>query len=574
MSDFRKPRPDTPILPQSALVRTTPITPFKAPKGRKGRKPRGQKLKPKTLSQFNQIHTEAARNKERDRAEQSRIDAIRERDEARRERTERLAIEDRRYAAKAIVEARDRAAERGFRAEQLRLLRQQVAAGGAPPPPAINIAPAPINIQQPDIQVRPVINLPAAVGTSQGGRGDYREGREEARRFAAFREQVQADIRRGFAEGARALGLGQEERRRPAPEVVVLPPPPDPRAAERERELAQARAEAQRRIDPNDPEYQAQLRRDREEAIQSAEQRARDEEGLRAAQAQRELLQQVQERDRQREEAAEERIRAAQRQAARQLEEAAGARGEGEQELTRQLSRAQTARNQAEDRARANQERAEELERHNQLLREQRRPPEQVAPLRDGSQFETQQDRDDEIAERFSEQYRDIILRQSTREQRQDPAFLRRLDQFQDRVEETYRLPYLREGQDIADEDRPFHINPFRPENERFLREQLAESRVIQGGLSDLRAEEGITKKIKLTQQQVDEEIEVVKRLEREEQRRRLGRGAAQPPNLRGFSSEDSDEEIDLGLRPPQIDPLTQSQFDRILMRYKGDKHQ
>jgi hypothetical protein len=210
MSDFRKPRPDTPILPQSALYRRTPITPFKAPKGRKGRKPRGQKLRPRTLSQFNKIHTEAARNKERDRAEQERIDAIRERDEARRERRERLQIEDRRYAAKVITDARERAAERGFRAEQLRLLRQQAAAAAIPPPP-----PPAINIAPPDIQVRPVINLPPAgqLGAAQGG-GDYRDAREEARRFAAFRQEVQQDIRRGFAEGARALGLGQEERRR------------------------------------------------------------------------------------------------------------------------------------------------------------------------------------------------------------------------------------------------------------------------------------------------------------------------------------------------------------------------
>ena len=125
MSDFRKPRPDVSILPQSALYRKTPRTPFKVPKGRRGRKPKGQKLisaAKKNLSQFNKFHTEAARNKERDRAEQARIDAIRERDEARRERTERLAIEDRRYAVKAIVDARERAAERDFRAQQLRLL--------------------------------------------------------------------------------------------------------------------------------------------------------------------------------------------------------------------------------------------------------------------------------------------------------------------------------------------------------------------------------------------------------------------------------------------------------------------
>ena len=540
--DFRKPRPDIPILPQSALYRTQPLKPFKAPKGRKGRKPRGAKLKPRDLSQFNKIHSEAARNKERDRAEQERVDKIRERDEARSERSGRLQIEDRRYTAKVITEARDRAAERDFRREQLRLLRQQAAA----PPPVINIAPAPINIQQPDIQVRPVINLPQGGGAVRGV-GDYREGREEARRFAAFREQVQGDIRRGLAEGARAAEQRLIADRQAGAEELERT----------RREAEEARAEAQRRIDPNDPEYQAQLQRDREEAVQAA----RDEEGLRAAEAQRELLQQTQARLQQEREASEERIRATQRQASRQLEEAAGARGAGEQELTQQLSRTMTARNQerdranqAEDRARAQTARAEELERHNQTLRQQRDSP-TIAPLKDGSQFQTQQDRDEEIAERFSEQYRDLVLRQATREQRGDRQFLARLEQFQDRVEQEYKFPLAQEGQEISDEDRPFYLNPYRPENEKFLREQLAQSRVIQGGLTDLRGQAGIKTKIKLTQADVDREIEVVKRLEREEQRRRLGRGQIQPEVFRGFSSSSEEEEIDLGLQPSQRPP-------------------
>lgn len=530
MSDFRKPRPDIPILPQSALFRTTPTTPFKVPKGRRGRKPKGQKLRPRNLKQFNKFHSEAARNKERDRAEQERIDAIKERDEARTERRERLQIEDRRYAAKAIVEARDRAAERGFRAEQLRLLRQQVAAGAAPPP-AINIAPPAVNIQQPDIQVRPVINLPQGGGVARGV-GDYREGREEARRFAAFREQVQADIRRGFAEGARAA-----EQRLIADRQAG--------AAELERtrrEAEQARAEAQRRIDPNDPEYQSQLQRDREEAIQ----RTRDEEGLRAAQAQRELLLQAQQRQ-------------------RELEERSEA---AQQEITTQLSRAQTARNQAEDRARANQARAEELERHNQTLQQQRDSP-TIAPLADGSQFQTQQDRDEEIAERFSDQYRELVLRQATRQQRGDRQFLARLEQFQDRVEQEYKFPLAQEGQEISDEDRPFYLNPYRPENEKFLRERLAESRVLQGGLTDLRGEAGITKKVKLTQDQIDREIQVVKRLEREDQRRRLGRGQIQSEFLTGFSSEE--EEIDLGI-PPRREESPREQAERQALQRQSSQ--
>ena len=44
MSDFRKPRPDYPILPQSALYRTDRPTYFKRPKGRRGRKTKGKKV--------------------------------------------------------------------------------------------------------------------------------------------------------------------------------------------------------------------------------------------------------------------------------------------------------------------------------------------------------------------------------------------------------------------------------------------------------------------------------------------------------------------------------------------------
>lgn len=43
MSDFRKPRPDDPIVPQSALFRVAQ-KPFKRPKGRRGRKPKGQRV--------------------------------------------------------------------------------------------------------------------------------------------------------------------------------------------------------------------------------------------------------------------------------------------------------------------------------------------------------------------------------------------------------------------------------------------------------------------------------------------------------------------------------------------------
>lgn len=44
MSDFRKPRPDIPIVPREALYRTEKPTFFKRPKGRKGRKTKGKKV--------------------------------------------------------------------------------------------------------------------------------------------------------------------------------------------------------------------------------------------------------------------------------------------------------------------------------------------------------------------------------------------------------------------------------------------------------------------------------------------------------------------------------------------------
>ena len=556
MSDFRKPRPDVPILPESALFRRTPLTPFKRPKGRKGRKPRGAKLKPRDLSQFNKFHTEAARNKERDRAEQERVDKIRERDEARRERGQRLQIEDRRYAAKVITDARDRAAERNFRAEQLRLLRQQAA---APPPalPAVNIAPAAVNIAPAAVEVRPVINIPPAQ--------QQPAPRTQSPRRVGGRGSSQVDLSPEEQQEARdAIYAGLVGRTDTIPRWA---------AAQLEQER-QRREELERGLDVERQNRLAITDRARQE-IQNEQGRRQqlerqiEEQGLAAAQAQRDLLQQTQARLAEEREAGEERIRAAQRQVERQLQEAAGARGEGEQELTQQLSRAQRARNEAEDRARANQARAEELERHNQTLQQQRsQDPEDRDRLRreviDGVREEVEID----VGDRLEEQYRGLVLRQASQAQRQNPEFLRRLEQEAFKVGDRLQIPFAREGEELSEEDRPFRINPFRPENEAFLRDQLAESRVLQGGLSQLRRDEGIKTKVNITQADIDREIETVKRLEREEQRRRLGRGQTAEVQLGGFerdfSSEEEQEERTT-LRPAQIDPLTESQVDRDL---------
>ena len=42
-AEFRKPRPDFPIVPQSAIYRQGELVPFKVPKGRRGRKPKGKR---------------------------------------------------------------------------------------------------------------------------------------------------------------------------------------------------------------------------------------------------------------------------------------------------------------------------------------------------------------------------------------------------------------------------------------------------------------------------------------------------------------------------------------------------
>jgi hypothetical protein len=82
-SDFRRPRPDFPILPSRAIFRSDPLKPFKAPKGRKGRKPKGRPLRAiKQARAFADI-------KQADEKRKSRELAIKE-----RESKERLEIEN------------------------------------------------------------------------------------------------------------------------------------------------------------------------------------------------------------------------------------------------------------------------------------------------------------------------------------------------------------------------------------------------------------------------------------------------------------------------------------------------
>ena len=511
--EFRRPRPDTPILPQNAIFRREPIKPFKRPKGRRGKKPRGAKLKPRNLSQFNKFHTEAARNKERDRAETERIDKIKERDDARRDKTDRLLVEDRRYAA-----------------------------------------PAPVNIAPAQIDVRPVINIPPApraeppaaprgVAGYQQGRGgavemtpaEQREARD--RIYAGLVGQPAPDAIPRWA----AAQLDQERQRREQAETGL--------DAERQNRLAitdRARQEI-----AGEQGLRGQAERDRDAAARAVEEATQEAQEVRQREV--EALRIAAERQRQAE-GLQTQLSALSRREADRLSRGGEARGEAEQELTEQVARAQRNRNlerdraddldrqrlAAEERAEALQSRAEDLEAHNQVLQRQRQRS-VIEPMRDGAQVETQEDRDDEIAERFSDQYKDLILRQASRQQRNDPAFNTRLEEFQDRIEQGQGnyFPIRREGEEVPEADRPFYINPFRPENEEFLRRQLAQERILRaqpGG----RTREGQT----FTPELVEQELESIRRLERDDQRRRLGRGQPTPPVIEFRAGELTDSQV------------------------------
>ena len=95
MDDFRKPRPDDPILPSSAIFRQQPIKVFKRPKGRRGRKPRGQPLKPRGQNRnFVKIKEADEKRKGRELA----IKQVKDKERTEREnlqlRREQLRLED------------------------------------------------------------------------------------------------------------------------------------------------------------------------------------------------------------------------------------------------------------------------------------------------------------------------------------------------------------------------------------------------------------------------------------------------------------------------------------------------
>lgn len=102
MSDFRKPRPDDPILPNSAIYKRK-STPFKRPRGRGGKKPKGKAKRGGQDPNFLII-------KAQDEARRAREARIREQNarSARYDREEVFVIEDRRLKQDNLQLQRDR----------------------------------------------------------------------------------------------------------------------------------------------------------------------------------------------------------------------------------------------------------------------------------------------------------------------------------------------------------------------------------------------------------------------------------------------------------------------------------
>ena len=78
-SEFRKPRPDIPIVPQSAILRPR-VKGFKVPKGRKGKKPRGrtktpqQPQAPPIPDRYKEAQIQEIRDSAKDRRERLRLE--------------------------------------------------------------------------------------------------------------------------------------------------------------------------------------------------------------------------------------------------------------------------------------------------------------------------------------------------------------------------------------------------------------------------------------------------------------------------------------------------------------------
>ena len=114
MSDFRKPRPDFPIVPREALYRTERPTYFKRPKGRRGRKTKGKKVGKFVASQDPNFKLQ----KERDEKRKARELAV-----STAQRRQRLDVEE-------LEDIRERRQDRPFQ-RQLALDQFALEAGRA-----------------------------------------------------------------------------------------------------------------------------------------------------------------------------------------------------------------------------------------------------------------------------------------------------------------------------------------------------------------------------------------------------------------------------------------------------------
>ena len=108
-SEFRKPRPDFPIVPESAITRPR-VKGFKAPKGRKGKKPRGKRTptyQPTTLkppNRYREARTQEIKENAKDRRERLRLEQEISREQIRYR--ERKVEQQRQQEAVRIIEGR------------------------------------------------------------------------------------------------------------------------------------------------------------------------------------------------------------------------------------------------------------------------------------------------------------------------------------------------------------------------------------------------------------------------------------------------------------------------------------
>ena len=113
-SEFRKPRPDFPIVPESAITRPR-VKGFKVPRGRKGKKPRGKRT---PLTRGHQEGVTALKPPNRYREARTR-----EIKENARDRRERLQLE--KEISREQIRYRETKVERERRKEAVRLIESR-----------------------------------------------------------------------------------------------------------------------------------------------------------------------------------------------------------------------------------------------------------------------------------------------------------------------------------------------------------------------------------------------------------------------------------------------------------------